>query len=100
MVTQRPFRVEECTVGTGAACGAVYLDQGFENLIRKRFEGAGVRLLDDRRLADLLRQFDSSIKRQFNPFDPMAEKDFEISVAGIQDMPQIGLRDGYLILSE
>jgi hypothetical protein len=100
VLTSRPFKVEECSVGTGAACGAIYLDQGFENLLRKRFEGVGVQLLDERRLGDLLRQFDSSIKRQFNPYDSQAETDFEISVAGIQDMPQIGLRDGYLTLSK
>ena len=99
-MTRHPFRVEECSVGTGAACGAIYLDQGFENLLRKKFEGVGVHLLDERRLADLLRQFDSAIKRQFNPFDSQAETEFEISVAGIQDMPQIGLHDGYLRLSK
>jgi hypothetical protein len=100
VVSQRPFKVEECTVGTGGACGAIYLDQSFETLIRKRFEGVGAKLLDEKRLADLVRQFDNSIKRQFNPFDPSVETDFEISVSGIQDMPQIGLRDGYLMLSK
>jgi len=92
--------VEESGAGTGAACGAIYLDQGFETLLRRKFEGAGARVLDEKRLADLLRQFDSTIKRQFNPFDSQAETEFEISVAGIQDMPQIGLRDGYLRLSK
>ena len=92
--------MEECTVGTGAACGAIYLDQGFERLLRRRFEGAGAGHLTDKRLADLLRQFDGTIKRQFNPLDPSAERDFEISVSGLVDMPNIGLRDGYMTLSQ
>lgn len=96
-MSQLPFRVEECTVGTGAACGAIYLDRAFEGLIRRKFEGEGN--IDDRRLADLVRQFDNSIKREFNPFDPSAETSFEISISGFQDMPHIGLRDGYLTLS-
>jgi hypothetical protein len=95
VVSHHPFRVEECTVGTGAACGAIYLDKGFEALIKRKFEEVG---LDQKRLADLLRQFDTSIKRNFNPYDPSAETDFELAISGVRDMPQIGLRDGYLLL--
>src|SRR5436190_8749601 len=32
----QPFSIEECTPPTGAACGSVYLDQGFEAMIRQR----------------------------------------------------------------
>lgn len=98
-VSQKPFKVEECTVGTGAACGSIYLDQGFETLLRNKFGEAGNRDLDDKRLAELVRHFDNHIKPQFNPFDSMAETEFEIPVSGIQDMPSIGLRDGYLMLT-
>jgi hypothetical protein len=100
VISQRPFKVEECTVGTGAACGAIYLDRGFEMLLRKKFAGPGVKLLDARRFGDLLRQFDNNIKRQFNPFDAMSEKEFVVSIAGIHDIPEIGLFDGYMTLSE
>jgi hypothetical protein len=93
-----PFKVEECTVGTGAACGAIYLDQGFETLIREKFERVGINLLGDKRLAAMVQQFNNTIKRQFNPFDPMAQTDFEIGI-GIQDEPLIGLNDGYLALT-
>lgn len=91
--------MEECTVGTGAACGAIYLDQGFETLLRNKFGEVGIQSLDNKRLAELVRHFDNQIKRQFNPFDSMAETEFEIPVSGIQDMPSIGLRDGYLMLT-
>jgi hypothetical protein len=95
-----PFKVEECTVGTGAACGAIYLDRGFEVLLRKKFGRAGTNVLDERRLADLIRQFDSSIKRQFNPFDECCETEFNIPVSGVQDIPEIGIHDGYLFISK
>ena len=97
VVNMYPFEVEECTIGTGAACGAIYLDRQFENLIRGRFESVGINL-DDRRLADIVRHFDGTIKCQFNPFDPVVDNDFEISV-GMPDMPLIGLRDNYLTLT-
>jgi hypothetical protein len=100
MISRLPFRIEECTVGTGAACGAVYLDQGFETLIRKKFEGVGGRLLHERRLADILRHFDSYIKRQFNPLDPSCDTVFDISIGDIQDIPQIDICDGYMTLSK
>jgi hypothetical protein len=86
-------------VGTGAACGAIYLDQGFETLIRNKFGEVGIQYLDEKRMTELVRYFDSSIKRQFNPFDPLCDIDFEVPISGIQDMPQIGLRDGYLMLT-
>jgi hypothetical protein len=99
VMSLHPFKVEECTVGTGAACGAIYLDKGFETFIREKFERVGINLLGDKRLAAMVQQFNSSIKRQFNPFDPMASTEFEIAI-GIQDKPSIGLNDGYLTITK
>ena len=93
-----PFEVEECTIGTGAPCGAIYLNQRFEAIIRKKFESAGI-TLDNRRLAGLVMHFDSHIKLQFDPFESTAENDFEVPI-GMPDMPAIGLRDGYLTLTK
>jgi hypothetical protein len=101
VVSQTPFAIEECTVGTGAACGSIYLDQGFENLLRRRFRRVSENILTPKRIAELLRYFDSSIKRQFNPLDPSVDNDFEIPIAGIaDDIPHIGLKDGYLSLKK
>jgi len=93
--------VEECSVGTGAACGSIYLDQGFESLIRKRFAEHGQEsCLTGKRLAEIVRHFDTSIKRQYNPYDESGDSEFEISVGVAQDIPEIGLEDGYLRLSK
>jgi len=90
VVTETPFTVEECSVGTGAACGSIYLDQGFENLIKGRFGKAWEKILTPKSLLELVRYFDSSIKRQFNPLDPSADTEFEVPIAGVDDIPWIG----------
>ena len=101
MVSQTPFAVEECTVGTGAACGSIYLDQGFENLLKGRFGKAWEKVLTPKRLIELVRYFDSSIKRQFNPLDTSAtDTEFEVPIAGVDDIPWIGFEDGYLRLTK
>lgn len=92
--------MEECTIGSGAACGSIYLNEGFESLLRKRFEEAGTDILTEKRRTELVRQFDHTIKQSFNPFDPSAEEEFELFFGNIDDMPTIGLRDGYLSLSK
>jgi hypothetical protein len=97
--SQSPFQVEECSVGTGAACGAVYLDQNFEKLIRDRFGDKADAVLTDRRLKDMVRNFDMQIKRVFNPFDARCDSEFELPVTGVSDMPEINLEDGYLTLT-
>jgi hypothetical protein len=98
VVNMYPFEVEECTIGSGAPCGAIYLNQRFEALVQNRFERAGIDLRGDRRLAGLVQYFEISIKCQFNPFDPMATEIFEIPI-GWQDNPLIGVRDGLLTLT-
>jgi hypothetical protein len=100
VVTESPFAVEECSVGTGAACGSIYLDQAFENLLKGRFGKAWEKILTPKRLLELVRYFDSSIKRQFNPLDPSADTEFEVPIAGVDDILWIGFEDGYLRLTK
>lgn len=95
---ETPFSVEECSVGTGALCGSVYLDQAFKNLLKKKFGEQAETFLTKRRLAELVRHFDSSIKREYNPYDPACDEEFEIFI-GIPDIPEIELWDDYLRLS-
>ena len=103
VVTQNPFAVEECTVGTGAACGSLYLDQAFENLLRGRFakkRGAEAKkILKPKLVAELVQRFNSSIKFKFNPLHPSAETEFDIHI-GNYDIPRLGLKDGYLHLNK
>jgi hypothetical protein len=91
--------VEECTGGTGAACGAIYLDQGFEKLILKKFDNVGVNLLGDKRLTSLTEYFANNIKHRFNPFEPQVQSEYDFNV-GLPDNPAIDLKDGYLTLKK
>lgn len=93
--------MEECNVDAGAACGSIYIDQRFESLIRKRFAQHGQEsFLTGRRLAEVVRHFSTSIKRQFNPYHESCDIEFEISVGVAQNIPEISLEDGYLKLSK
>lgn len=57
-------------------------------------------ILTERRLGDLLRNFDNSIKRKFNPFGPRPVAEYEIAIGGVSDIPEIGLEDGYMTLTK
>jgi hypothetical protein len=91
--------IEECNIGSGAACGSIYLDKGFETLLRNKLGRQGNSILTEKRLAESRRHFDSAIKRQYNPYDDHGETEFEIPLTGAPDLPAVGLEEGYLTLS-
>jgi hypothetical protein len=92
--------VEECTVGTGAACGSVFLDQAFIEFLKKKFGRKTKEILNDRRLENLVRHFDQHIKRSYNPLGDSPQTEFELELAGVEDDPEIGIDDEYLVLSK
>jgi hypothetical protein len=94
------LEVAECSIGTGATCGSVFLNQRFERALRIRFGRNADSILTPRRLEGAMRLFDTVIKRNYNPLDPGASKEYEVPIAGVSDMPDIGFEDGYLNLSE
>jgi hypothetical protein len=99
VVNLKPFRVEECSAGSGDTCGALYLDQGFEKLLRRKLGVHADSILTDRPIGELLRYFDNNIKRTFNPLGPRCAAEYEIGIAGVMNIPDIGLEDGYLTLT-
>jgi hypothetical protein len=100
VVSLQPFCIEECNVGSGAACGAVFLNKGFEELLRKKFGGRGESILTPKRLADAVRFFEGSIKVAFNPYDDWSENEYDVPLGVMDDIPEIGLDDGYLKLTK
>jgi hypothetical protein len=97
--TDPVLSVEECNAGTGAAYASVYLDLGFERLIRNKLGAKADTILTKKTAVECLRYFES-IKREFNPYDPDCENDFEIPIRGAPEMPEIGLEEGHLKLSK
>lgn len=93
-----PFEIEECSIGTGRACGAVQLEDGFIDVLRKRLGKYATSILTERRVADATRHFEHSIKRQFNPLDDCCDDTYEVPFLGAPDLSEIGLEAGYLIL--
>jgi hypothetical protein len=94
-----PFKIEECSAGTGATCGSIYLDSGFENLLRKRLGKDADRVLTKKNLSAALEKFDT-IKRQFNPIDGDCHEEYEIYLRGAPELPNIGLSENHLKLTK
>jgi hypothetical protein len=97
VASRDPFEIEECNVGTGAACGAVFLNRGFEAMLRKKLGSKATTILTERRLGDAMRYFESSIKRNFNPYDADGDDEYELPMGGLD---QIGINDDYLKLTK
>ena len=93
-----PFSIEECTPPTGAACGSVYLDQGFEAMIRQRLGREATSILTPRVAAEIISQFDT-LKRRFNPYEGGSDE-YDLPLRSAAEMPHIGLEEGYLKLSK
>jgi hypothetical protein len=96
--SRQPFIINECARGTGAACGAEYLNAGFEQLVRRKMGSLASEILNPRRTAEILRNFETVIKYQFNPLSSECDAEFEIPIPGASDVPSIGLEAGYLKL--
>jgi hypothetical protein len=92
-----PFEVEECSPTTGAACGAIYLDAGYEALIRRKLGSHADNLLTPKRLNEILQFFDAFMKPAFNPIRGI--NDFAVLLPG-PDIHSIGLKDGYLMITK
>ena len=98
--SRQPFIINECAHGTGGACGAEYLNEGFEQLIRKKLGIFADEVLNPRTLTEALKNFENNIKCQFNPLSRECEEEFEVPCPGADDIPSIGLEGGYLRLTK
>jgi hypothetical protein len=54
--------------------------------------------LTGRRLAEIDRWFEYTIKSRFNPYEETCETEFEIPISGVPDDLDVGLEEGYLKL--
>jgi hypothetical protein len=99
VISQVPFSVKECTVGTGALCGAVFLHKAFESLIRRKLGSRSSSILTERRLKEAMKYFENSVKRKFNPYDESCDPEFDVPMGNAKDIPSLGLEDGYLKMS-
>jgi hypothetical protein len=87
-------------LGSGAACGSIYLTKGFEKFLRQRL-GATSNVLDDPMVAKGANDmFESFIKCSFDPDeDEDEDEEYNIPLNSVADIPSINLMRGYLKLS-
>lgn len=106
----QPLQLNEVAIGTGALCGAVYLDRRFEEFTigrigRERFEG-----MDHRARFQMVQFWETYVKREFVDYDDDAVgtleegevegegegKVFWVPVMGVPDDEERGIRGGFL----
>ncbi|THY77779.1 hypothetical protein D6C86_07246 [Aureobasidium pullulans] len=102
IVSLSPLRVEESAPGIGALCGGALLNLRFEDLVRERIGSKAFESLKPRTWATAQKDFEETVKRNFNPSSSQAEYDttkYYIPLPGVPDNAAAGIEDGYLALS-
>jgi hypothetical protein len=98
MVTRRPFKVKEVTVGTGSLCGAISLNENFKKLLRERLGVSSGEILTPKCLEAAIQNFEGDLKRNFDPFSPDCDEEFEVSLPGARDNPSLSIAAGFITL--
>lgn len=86
-------------MGTGAACGGMYLNRAFEELLRARLEGWADQILTPSCLEEAFSMFDTRIKGQFNPLSGDANDYYRIPLPGAVNLRDYQLEAGFLRLT-
>jgi len=101
--SRSPFEVEECNVGSGATCGAVFLKKRFEEFLRDKLGSHAGSILTKERLEEAIDWFESNVKVSFNPYDDSfdANRGYRVPMHGVplQDQAMLGIQGGYLKLT-
>jgi hypothetical protein len=100
VVGRSPFLLKECTVGTGAACGSMFLNRGFEDLLRRKLGRWADEVLTTSCLEEAFSMFDTRVKCQFNPLSGDCEREYRIPLPGAPNVVHLGLDGGFLRLSK
>jgi len=89
-------------MGTGGACGAIFLSQNFEGLLKERLAAAAKseEVLTPKRLSAAVKHFEGELKFKFNLYDEDVDNSFEFPLPGAPDIPDIGLEGGTLTIKK
>jgi Hsp70 protein len=100
---QNPFKIKECTIGTGAACGAFQLEEGFKDMLRSKLGKHAQLVLTDQVIEEACASssFQNKIKTSFNPYENDEDsEEYMVPLKGAPEIPSIGLESGYLELQK
>ena len=94
-------------IGTGALCGAVYLDRRFENFISDRIGKERFDVMDHRARFQMNQYWETYVKREFvddegtrrEEDDESESRLFWVPVMGVPDDEDKGIRGGFLRLT-
>ncbi|KAK6538417.1 hypothetical protein TWF694_010002 [Orbilia ellipsospora] len=76
----RPLKLKECAVGKGDLCGSLFLDIGFEQMIKRKIGAEKYVSLRERDKKDMISQFEYRVKRQF---DGNINKKMSVTLRGL-----------------
>ncbi|PUU79590.1 hypothetical protein B9Z19DRAFT_979106 [Tuber borchii] len=104
-----PLQLNEVAIGTGALCGAVYLDRRFEDFVSRRIGKDKFDAMDHRARFQMNQFWETYVKREFVD-DEGVQRDeeeeeenenklFWVPVMGVPDNEDKGIRGGFLKLS-
>jgi hypothetical protein len=88
-----PLRLDEVVVGTGALCGAVYLDRRFEEFVISVIGRQAWEEMGDRAKFQMISSWETHVKREFSE---EGEDDFWVPVMGVSDTPDGRIRGAFL----
>ncbi|KAH0613556.1 uncharacterized protein H6S33_005442 [Morchella sextelata] len=102
-----PLQLNEVAIGTGALCGAVYLDRRFEDFIITRIGKEQFEAMDHRARFQMVQYWETYVKREFVLTDEdndgsddregQAEGgEFWVPVMGVPDDDDRGVKGGFL----
>lgn len=97
-----PLRLKESAPGSGALCGAAFLNIRFEDLVKSRLGTNIFENLPPKAWAGALNYFEEYAKRVFDPMDSQDEYDdnkFEVPMIGVPDNIAAGIQGSYLTIS-
>lgn len=96
----QPLQLQEVAVGTGALCGAVYLDRRFEDFVADKIGKDQFEAMDHRAKFQMKQYWETYMKREFSQKLPHEEEeDFSVPVMGIPDSEDGRVRGGFLRVS-
>jgi hypothetical protein len=94
-----PLQLHEVAVGTGALCGAVYLDRRFEDFVADKIGREALDGMDHRAKFQMGQYWETYMKREFSASDTQEEEDFWVPVMGVPDTEDGRMRGGFLRVS-
>jgi hypothetical protein len=96
----QPLQLQEVAVGTGALCGAVYLDRRFDDFVAEKIGNDRFEAMDHRAKFQMRQHWETYMKREFSEKPPDEAEDFWVPVMGVPDSTDGRMRGGFLRVSQ